>query len=233
MKLVNKGPQIKYDKLEQKVGLVIGLICTIGVIVTGFMLELEVLDRLNTMLAASIVLGGIYFCPVMAIVGWRLFFSSWGYMKRLEKYGYKAPERKKLYHGRQDLLERFEVSLPNVNKWHSESVILACVSWVAGVCCLPYPFYVWQSYPDMDIILIIMMFPVVCWAVMGFYYWRQRDQLKYKDDVELDDKRKTRQNLADGLVTIFVCAALSVLYSDIIYNWAKVIYKARLEAGWY
>lgn len=231
--MVNKGPQIKYDKFEQKVGLVIGFVCTIGVVVTGFMLKLDVVDRLNTKLAATVVLGGIYFCPVMAIVGWKLFFSSWGYMKRLEKYGYKVPERKKQYHGRQDLLERFEVCSPDVNKWHSESVTLACTAWVLAVIFGGYAYYVQQCYADISGILLLMLFPTICWTIMGIFYWRQRRQLTYKDDVELDDKRKTRQNLVDGLVTIFVCIALSMIYSEVIHSMAGVIYKSRIAAGWY
>ncbi len=233
MKLVNKGPQIKYDQMDMKIGLMVAIICTIASVVTIVMMSLSILDRMNARLTAVIVIGGIYCWPLLSIVGWRLFFSSFAYMKRLKQYGYKAPERKKTYHGRQDLLERFEVSPPDVNRWHPESVILACVAWIAGVGSLPYPFYVWKCYPDMEGVLGMMLFPVVCWVVMGFYYWRQREQLKFKDDVELDEKRKNRQNLVDGLVTILVCIFLTILFSIIMYNLAGVIYKSRLAAGWY
>ncbi|MBQ9141242.1 MAG: hypothetical protein IJX63_05540 [Lachnospiraceae bacterium] len=233
MKIVNKGPQIKYDKIDMKIGLVIAIICTIASVAAIVMMNLPILDRMSAKLTVLIVIGGIYCFPLLAIVGWRLFFSSLGYMKRLEMYGYKTPERKKTYHGRQDLLERIEVNPQDVNKWHPESVILSFVAWVAGVCSLPYPFYVWQYYPDMDGVLIVMLFPVACWILLGLFYWRQRDRLKYKDDVELDEKRKTRQNLVDGLVTILVCIFLTIIFWVIMYNLAGVIYKSRLAAGWY
>lgn len=233
MIFVNNGPQIKYDKRDQAVGLVIAAISTLSFLVSCFLMVFALIEDLNAKLIAMIVIGGVYFWPWLAIIGWRLFFSSRAYMKRLEKYGYKAPNRKKEYHGRQDLLERFEVSPPDVNKRHPESVSLALVAWIAGVCSIPYPFYVWQRFPDMDGMLIFMLFPVVCWGIMGVYYWRQRNQVKYKDDVELDEKRKTRQNLVDGLVIILVCAFLTFLFYFIMYNLAMVVYKSRLAAGWY
>lgn len=229
MRFVNSGPQIKYDKQDQTVGLVIAVISTLNVLVTCFLMVFAFIEDLNAKLTTWIVISGIYGWPLLAIIGWRLFFSSRAYMKRLEKYGYKVPDCKKEYRGRQELLERFEVSPPDVSKWHPESVCLALGAWMAGVCSILYSFHMWQNYPTMDGILILMLFPVACWGIMGLYYWRQRDQIKYKDDVELDEKRKTRQNLVDGLVIILVCVFLMLLFNFIMYNLVMVIYKTRLD----
>lgn len=231
--MLNMAPPIKYDKRDTKIGLIIAIIGTIAWVVTIIMLGFQIVDRMSAKLTMVIAIGGIYYCPLLALIGWRLFFSSRGYMKRLEKYGYKVPERKKMYQGRLDLLERYEGSMPDFQQPHRESTYLAYASWVAAFGSVPYPLYVWKTYPDMDGLFVVMLFPVVCWIMLGLFYWRQRDQLKYKDDVEIDDRRKTRQNLVDGLVIILVCIFLTILFWVIMYTLADVIYKSRVAAGWY
>lgn len=78
-----------------------------------------------------------------------------------------------------------------------------------------------------------MLFPVLCWILLGALFWSERSQLKFKDDVEIDEKRRTRLNLMEGITVILICLFMTVIYAVVIYNMAGVIYKARLANGWY
>lgn len=232
-KKFDKALRIKYDKLDQRVGLLVAVVGMTGWILALFLMDMKLTDGMDIIPETVVVLGGCVFCPFVSIVGWRLFFSSWGYLRRLRKYGYKVPDYKKKYGRRLDRLERLEIPLLNERKYHKESMCLAWISWLAGVFSIPYPIYVCKLYPDMEVVMEMMLAVVVCWILLGAYYWRQRNLAKFKDDVELDDNRKIRQNLVDGLITIMVCVCLCILYFAIMQKMADVIYRVRVEAGWY
>ncbi|MBQ7776711.1 MAG: hypothetical protein IJ379_12400 [Lachnospiraceae bacterium] len=234
MKVVNyQGPKIKYDKRDNRIGLMVAVVCTIVAIVENIIMFLPVSERMSTELGVFISLGGFMFFPMIALAGWHIYFMSFCYFRRLQKYGFQVPENKKDYQGRLEALERGEYQQPDLQAWHKDSMILAGLTLVMAVGTAVYAFYVRESYPQIELCFWLMLFPVLCWILLGALFWSERSQLKFKDDVEIDEKRRTRLNLMEGITVILICLFMTVIYAVVIYNMAGVIYKARLANGWY
>lgn len=226
--------EIKYDLKDKKRFWVAALVCSVVPVISIFLLALNnVLYRLESVWEAMLVVWGVIFSTILGLSMWGCFLSCLGYLNRLKKHGYQVPADKKMYQGRLVRLERMEAAVPVPKQHNRESMTLAAVSLITAVCFLGVSVYIWQAYPDNEFPFGCMLGMVACWLLLGFYYWRQRISSKYRDDVEPGDTRKVRQNVVNGLITIVVCILLSVLYSQVIYAMADVIYKSRVHAGWY
>lgn len=62
---------------------------------------------------------------------------------------------------------------------------------------------------------------------------RQRLRDKYRDDVEIDDTRKKRKQIKEGIVEIVIYLFFTFIWIVLLYNGAEYIYKERLQTGYY
>lgn len=231
---------IKYDKRDNKIGLVIASICTALSLLSLTVTLSSIADHLGTVMGTISVLGGFYFFPYIAIASWYLYLDSLFYLKRLKRYGYEIPNVKKQYKCGLVDLERVECDTPKPDSWSKESVILSAIALLVALGFLGNTIAYWIKitvfwhgalYLLYDSLLLLGV--VICWLIGSFYYWRQRKRVKYKDDVELDPNRKTRVHLMKGLVTIIVCLVVSLVFVDLVEDFSELSYRSRVEAGWY
>lgn len=222
---------IKYDCLDRCINLIAACVATtfsLGVIAFVFT---PLADKMGAALFAIVTMGGVMFCPVMALICWMRFAMSTGYLRRLRAYGYEVPERRRMYRGVEELAQNREI-LQRKSGNSRESIALAVICWVIAAGCMVgvVPFYV--NYQMQEIGIVFCGIAMVFWAVFGLHYFRQRSREKYRDDVELETAeetpRRVRTHFAEGIATILILVFFTWMALFILYNLCGVIFRARL-----
>ncbi len=229
---------IKYDSRDRKVFFWIATICTIMSIGMILISTLLIENKVNNEVAITIVIfGGFVFFPIIALVAWLGFLGSALYLRRLRNYGYEVPENKKEFGSRLDKLHKVKCSMVVATNQSKESIILAVCSVVVliGVMINSLVFYVQhKEWGDLAYIGVQGSVPLfLFWAILTFVFWRQRLREKYRDDVEMDESRKKRKQMEEGIVEIVIYLFFTIIWLILLTNGAEYIYQARLQAGYY
>lgn len=229
--------KIKYDCRDRKLFLILAIIFTVLSLAALILSRLPDCDKFSSEMIALIFLGGLMFCPILALATWLLFLNSALYLRRLGAYGYEIPINKKDYSASLDKLPKVEGSFSVPTGDSKESIALSVISLgvFVGVLINAIMFYLkYRELGDLKYMGIWGSVPLfLFWLILAFLYWRQRLREKYKDNVEIDAKRKNRKQIEQGIVEILIYLIITIIWIVILYNWADYIYKSRLEAGYY
>lgn len=229
--------KIKYDCRDRKLFLILAIIFTVLSIGALILSKLPDLDQLSSEMIVLIFLGGLMFGPILTLSAWLLFLNSTLYLRRLKAYGYEVPTNKKDFSSRLDKLPKVEGNFPAPTGDSKESIALSMISLsaFAGIVINAIVFYF--KYRDLGDLKYMGMWgsaPLfLFWLIIAFVFRRQRLREKYKDNVEIDEKRKNRKQIEEGIVEIIIYLIITVIWIAILYNWADYVYKSRLEAGYY
>ncbi len=229
---------IKYDKREQKVLVVSAIICTISWIICVIAMESrEFMDGLQSPILITIVFAGCYFSPLVAIVCWIKYMECFLYFKRLRKYGYEIPDKKEKYSYDLKYLPRVKAYVCATEKVSVESVVLAGINAYIGMCTVASGVYYVLKYSFLDD-MAWFIFGIICamsfgWFITGIVFWRQRNRLKYRDDVESDCTRKVRKHMSEQIIPMLIGIAITVVVIVMLGQLAEVIYRSRIASGWY
>lgn len=237
-KTTRRSYAIKYDCQDRKLFLGIAIIFTILSVCMILFSELPIMDVVTLeFMIVLIMLGGFLCFPVIAFMAWMGFLSSTLYLRRLKIYGYEIPRNKKIFSSRLDMLGKTGDSLVNPDSQSKESMVLAAisVSIFAGVFINAVVFYFqYRELEDLAYFGVYGSIPfLLFWLIIACVFWRQRLRDKYKDDVESDEKRKTRKHIEKGIIEIVIYLFLTIMWITMLYNGVEYIYKSRLQAGFY
>jgi len=229
---------LKYDKRDKKIFIIVALVGTMfwvfSMITMG---SREFMDRIQSSLILTVVLFGYTLAPIVAVVCWLKTIGCCCYFKRLRKYGYEIPDKKEKYSYMLKYLPR-EKALQNTNKGYSaESMILAGISTYIGMSTVAGGVWLLLKYLFLGdvawFVFGMICFMALGWIAAGFFFWRQRNNQKYKDDVETDSTRKFRKHLDSQLIPILIGMTITAGGILILQQLAEVIYRSRLASGWY
>lgn len=248
--------KIRYDLRNKKQLFVVAVLFTSVSVILGIVIFFSSSgEKWSAEWAAVILIADVIVCPLAALAAWLLFWDCCFYLKRLERYGYFPPENKKEHDGLLNNLDRKKAEKDNDSQsenalnagtkrvndgsghlYSKESVILSVCAFLCGIVilgCAVYFLWEWNilgenAYFMFDILVML----AVLWGVGSFVYWRQRNIAKYRDDVEMDDNRRQRQNLVSGIITIAICMAISLFTVYIVYDMADYMYRSRPESDW-
>ncbi len=228
--------KIKYDTYTKSIYLYVAIMFTIaGVVMYALNEYLYATDATTGVLAFSTVsLLGI---PFIAFIAWFGFMRSSFYLCRLKKYGYELPYRKKTYdYLLENLPKKEEIVSPRTGR-NKESLILAtgCLCMIAAtvICMLVFNSEnsiledAWQISCFGGVPLILF------WLFRFVMYVVQSDNAKYKDSVVVDDERKIRRPLENGLMEFVLFSLLTLVGFAVLDAYAGVVFRAREQAGWY
>lgn len=229
---------IKYDKKDIKYYLtgaifftLLELVCTVLFILD----ESYYMIRLPGNMDAYLFFGIVFILPILCAVTWIRALDCFLYFRRLRRYGYEVPEKKKLYSKTLENLPR-TADFTCANSGISvESVLLALGSWLCslGILFSAIKFFLkfvtegWWCVVPFGFILVI----AGVWCVQGIGYWHQRARSKFRDDVENDDGRRVRRHFVSGMVAMLILLAASATVVEIMHACAGVVVRAKEMGG--
>lgn len=161
---------------------------------------------------------------------WLRALDCFFYIKRLEKHGYFLPKRKTDYGNdlrnmprRQGYAEKGEIQ--------RESIILAVLAWGAAAvfffrgffCCITW----FETYEGAGDIILNAFFWAVCntlvWIVIGFWYYWQRLESRFRDDAEPEDGRRQRRSIIAGITILHMLFLAAFFFQDVIFAYTRWI----------
>lgn len=223
---------IKFDRRDWLIGLATAGGTSVGSVALSLILYYGHLPKNGVLDLLALI---SFWLPLVALACWVYAFEIKSYLYRLKKHGYEVPEKKSTYGRHMGNLPRTEKeSMPENSR---ESTIMASICFL---CTVGFPFEVvrfrtkYNMMQDMmSFVMIVLAVLSALWCIGGLYYWRQRSTVKFRDDVEIDEKRKPRKHIVEGMVEILLMLGISLLFCEILYQFVNVVYKSRVQAGWY
>lgn len=226
----NRNPQlIKYDKQDYKISLFVAGTVTIGTVLLYFLLASDTMPD-NTITAFLYLLEMI--SPMIVLVCWMYVLDIYTYLYRLKKHGYDVPPHKKIYGYRLGNLSRSKECVTSENSRESMTIAGICFVcavaiplWILGMW-MEYDYHLLQNIKNQGYVILFAVLAV--WLAEGIRYWKQRTNTKFRDDVELDDSRKQRKQIADGMGEIFALFGFTFLLPTVIMHFLDVIARTRM-----
>ncbi len=164
---------------------------------------------------------------------WLRALDCFFYIKRLEKHGYFLPERKTDYENdlrnmprRRGYAEKREIEGDTAERQNWESIILAVLAWGAAAvfffrgffCCIAW----FETYEGAGDIISKAFFTAVCntlaWIAIGFWYYRQRLESRFRDDAELEDGRRQRRSIIAGITILNMLFIVAFIFQNVIFS---------------
>lgn len=222
--------KIKYDKGDRKQFLLLAIVSTIFIVVSLILLQFDFADdSMSATLYAVLMIASVLFLPVICFAMWVMFFDSYMYLKRLDKYGYIVPENKKDYDN--DIEKLINGEIKSYAEPSRESMALASISWVVSLGMVAFAVFYFVRFSHMlenvAFLGFVSIFIAILWAVFGVYFFRQRSRGLYRDDVEYNSPLKKRNHLVEGIVTIIVFVAITVVVANSMYSMAKYVERSK------
>ncbi|MBE5865064.1 MAG: hypothetical protein E7292_02465 [Lachnospiraceae bacterium] len=223
---------IQYDERDKKrlLGVAVAVTVVQLFVVLGMLLASEgvlAVEAGDFCMFLSLATGFLTF------VVWLVYFECLGYLKRLKRNGYEVPGKKKDYNMQVCNLPRKEGILLH-NEINRESVVLAVLCWLvaAGVFITAIGFWLeYQVIKDMvKICMVLFGIMFICWMVIGYCYWIQRLNSKYRDDVNIQSDLKIRVHFLAGFTFILAMILVSNLCVLVMDQGIQCVCSAREQA---
>lgn len=228
--------KIKYDRKDKTRTFRLAIVLTALFLINCLFLLLNTVFsmELSAALEAVTIICFLYL-PWLVLIVWLTYLDSVFYLKRLKKYGYEIPISKKAYQYRLDRLPKDPSASSPCNSLCRESVVLSCLFFTcAAILCIPAGIFICKySFLGSPVYLLwgILLLIILTFFSYGLLCRKQRLQTKYKDDVEMDTKRKTRISLIPGIELLGILMACTYFYIVIMNTAAEYIYKSGLMNG--
>lgn len=225
--------QIKFDKRDLKIykwlWIITGIVAFIGLI--PFLMFLNKKIGETTLTQDKLFYTGLimlYFGGGLWLIFSVKFAEAAGYLKRLEKYGFIVPDRKKSYQNDLDrLIQHGQACVEYESQKSRSSIILTVISGVLTVFAVVFNFTMTRMPHVIAILILIVM--TGCFA-------RQISPGKFRDDVDIygDIKRKVRKNIPGGIVEILLIFAMTMVFfvelpDDLPFNKPAVFYHQSIR----
>ena len=217
--------KIKYDKRDRKLFLTLAIITTVILLACLILMNTDLPEELEASVIGVMIVVCFTVFPVLALASWVKFADSHTYLKRLEKYGYTVPANKKEYDNSLEKLATGE--LKTFEQPSKESKVLAVLSWVVSVAMVVYAIFLSIRFSHMlenvAFFIIVTIAIAIFWLVFGFGFWKQRLRDQLRDDVEFNSSLKPRKHLVEGITTIIILTAISVVIAVNMYTMSKYV----------
>lgn len=221
--------KIKYDKRDRKLFLTFAIITTVIVLTCLILMNTDLPEELDPSVIGVMIVICFTVFPVLSLATWVMFADSHTYLKRLEKYGYTVPANKKEYDNSLEKLATGELKV--FEQPSKESKVLAVISWIVSVAMVGYVIFLGTRFSHMlenvAFFIILTIAIAIFWLVFGFNFWKQRCREKYKDDVEFNSSLKSRKHLVEGIATIIILLAISVVIAVNMYTMSKYVERSK------
>jgi len=216
--------QIKFDRRDRKIYFIISVVVTLWFLFDSLIIRTSVTDWLLKS-DAILLFACMTFYPLILLTpaSWLRFIDVCLYLRSLKAYGYEVPKDSRVYDKRLEQLPRTEhLQKQKINDSVLNSIISAIIT--AGI--LYYNIWFLFEYQWMFLCLFNLI-GLGMWMIVTFHYVRQISNVRYKDRVELDDSRKTRESLMEAMMGVFCLLLFSLLAMEGITSIAHIVTKLR------
>lgn len=230
---------IKYDKYEFKIYMVLTIVMGIIFAISLVSMSTDSIFRGNRrfdeILLIVVVCGLFMGGALFLLFGYHLLAALF-YFKRLERYGYQVPEKKKTYEYVLERLPRSDVSAereavqPEYSKTSKSLMWICILVCFVMVCWNFYYLYKWYFMGDDTLIMFgLLLMGDAFWLIPILMFRGEMNTQKFKDDVEIDVTRKVRMNMLSGIVVIAILAGVAMFVKDTAYSMSAYVFNARVS----
>lgn len=87
----------------------------------------------------------------------------------------------------------------------------------------------WYQYVEDNAVFLLCVQIILDlgWFIAAIVYFRQRDNEKYRDDVEVDSSRKERSGIEKGILTGLVVLTVTVFIKAMVVNISDYVFHSR------
>lgn len=227
MKRTDTGMKIKYDRLTNKILLIVTIISGLFAIMGILCLFIELED------SGLLVLAGLYLGGGLFLFSGLNLLEGLCYTHRLKLHGYEVPYNKRDYNNNLRNVPCNQIqNKKESGKRESGLLFLIFISiWlIANIWNIYYVTH-WYRYVDTTATFLLCMQTVfdLYWLISAIVFFRQMNMEKYRDDVETDDARKERTPVEKGIFHCAVMLVLMVIIKTMIVNASDYIFHSRAE----
>lgn len=223
------GKKIKYDRRTIKILLVTTIVSALLVlsgVVCSFMLA--DVGRVGVIVVLGFFVGGglFLYAGINLLIGFC-------YIRRLKAYGYEIPYKKEDYGD--DLRNVPRVSgkpCPEIKNVGRRFLVIcyATVFVLTNVWNVWYIIRWYQFDGDLAVFLLcIMLLFDSFWGISAFMFYRQGNRQRYRDDVEIDDSRKERVPVENGIVSGMILLCIMLLIKTLVIQFGEYAFRSRAE----
>lgn len=221
------GTNIRYDGKSIKILQITTIVSALLFVMGIFLLMTEVPGRELIMLIGLFVGGTLFlFSFINLLVGLC-------YIRRLKSHGYEIPYKKEDYGN--DLRNVPCAGMASGSETKSAGSRILCILYalvflLANVWNVRYIIR-WYPYGgDIAVVLLVIMLLFdAFWGISALLFYRQEDTAKYRDDVEMDEKRKERKPLEKGIVSGIIVFCIMVIFKTMVVQLERSMYISRVE----
>jgi len=233
---LSKAHLIRYDKHQCKQSFICTIVFFALAVFSSVIVYFGDVIEFSDLLMIIVLL--VYLCsgPALLYSVYQLL-SGISYLKRLKKHGYEVPENKKDYDSLLELLPHQEQEVDEDTKemCNKTSLALGIGSLITLLVLFGIDVWFvaeWYSYYKSEIIFVLSLISVIDVVLLVYciIFLRQKDEKRYKDDVEIDENRKNRMPLVEGILTIFILLVLSGAVKHTAHSMTNYVFKARVSA---
>lgn len=233
---LSKAHLIRYDKRQCRQSFIFTIVFLILTVFSCVMVHFDYVSDSEDLL--MIIIFFVYLCS-----GPALFYSIYqllsgiSYIKRLKKHGYQVPENKKDYDSLLELLPHQvqEAVDEDTKEMCNKASLVLGISSLGGLLVLlgiDVWFVVeWYSFYKSEIATMIGLISVIDVVLLIYciFFFRQRNEKQYKDDVEMDENRKNRMPLVEGILTILILLVLSGAVKNTAHSMTNYLFGTRVS----
>lgn len=224
------GKKIKYDRRTIKILLVTTIVSAL-LFLAGVVCMLAEVE--GAVVIALVTLLGLYVGGGLSLFAGINLLSGFCYIRRLKAYGYEVPYKKEDYGD--DLRNVPHVSGKSCPETKNVGRRVL-VFYYATVFVLANAWNVWYiiRWYQFDgglavFLLCIMLLFDSFWGISAFRFYRQGNRQRYRDDVEIDDSRKERMPVENGIVSGMILLYFMVLIKILVIQFEEHGFRSRAE----
>ena len=217
--------KIKFDNITVKTAKYCAFIFTVLLLIGLFFSFLEI-PGTEVFYIMAVYTGVLVGLPCYVVL-----FAAKLYFARLRAYGYEIPENKKTYGNNLNNLPKTHGAGSSLFAKHSRMGMWMYFAFFVLFLVVDVMYLIkWHFMKDICTFLFTVCLVLdSVWLILAMILRRQRNTVKYRDDVECDKTRKERLNLENIIVFAIFWAIVCALVSNLAVTTTKYMDKAQRE----
>lgn len=217
------GTLIKYDRLSVRVHGVLTIVSFFVFLMAGILAEHvhPVFGVLVFAMPLLTVTFGVYWC------------AGYLYLRRLKKFGYTIPDKRKDYDCLLEKLPR-ENGITERTPCNRRSKVFALICAGIWICMWGvniWYYYTWHFMEDSAIAMFVLMILAdVYWLIQALQFRKQMSNETYKEDVEIEKNKKSRMSPEYAVFLVLFMLLITCVVKHTVFSMTEYVYRGQVEA---
>lgn len=216
--------KIKYDLKTNKILLITTIVSAVIFLLAIIGIFIEIQGTEIAVLFALYIGGGLFLFSALNL------FAGVCYIRRLKLHGYEIPYNKNEYNDdlRNVPCNKEQNTISDVNKGSRLlSRVYFAVFILAGIWNTYYIVHWYHLIKDNSVFLLVIQIILdLWWLILSIKCYKQTNNKKYKDDVELNFDKKERIPIENGIILCVILLCTTILSKVIAYNMSDYVMRS-------